>query len=265
MDTSNLLYYKELLSKKPKKMSELRNDWNDYTQWLKGQQVPELDNNGKPLIDLSTGKNKMKSVHGDPILNTSLGMQLFKKYIKEHPNTTLSEEYIPIIREELVFNRDRGIKSLQEGRSKLTKTFWSPGNNGEKDFMKGLIENEASDNPNYPGQYLTQYFFPGGHHEHYNNNKLEKSQDFSTNETHPDFSLDDYNKASDKRAFLENAYKNFNNPAGNDAPLGTTGQQEMSHYIDWKNTKERAQEMIKQKSMQPENKLSEFKNKKNAL
>jgi len=205
----------DLSFKKPIKMSELRRDWNNYSDWLRNQQIEQLDANGKTIMDAS-GKPKMQSVMGDPRLDTDLGMKLFRKYQKENPETTLSEEYFPIIRNAAIYDIDRDINDYKSGKLGWTqsdKELYKKHNfDPQRKFYENYINNEISDNPNYPGRYLTGYRFSNLVRENYNNGKHISSDHWDENQYHPDFTIDDYNKASDKRAFLENAYSNFKQP-----------------------------------------------------
>lgn len=199
------------LFKKPKRMSELRSDWNKYNDWLQTQQIEELDNQGKPVMDAS-GKPKMKSVYRDPRLDTDLGMKLFRKYQKENPETTLSEEYFPIIRADIVHENDLAADEFRRNKrehSKETLDLWKKNNfDPETKWREHIINNEISDNPNYPGRYLTQYRYQTLGIGHAN----KPSEFYNENQYHPDFSIDDYNKATDKSAFLKNVYDNFKSP-----------------------------------------------------
>lgn len=123
-----------------------RQNWNNYLTWLgkKGMQ-------GKP--DLDKG---------------GLGNQLFAQYIKETPNSGLSTAIIPKIRQAYSQLRNEGVAAIKAGKSgfdigggKIVM-----GANATDDiltgYMKHIIENEKSKDPNYVGQHLTQTFFPGG-------------------------------------------------------------------------------------------------------
>ena len=206
------------LFKKPVKMSELRRDWNNYNDWLRNQQIEELDANGKAVIDPSTNKTKMKSVFADPRLDTDLGMKLFRKYQKENPETTLSEEYFPIIRTAALYDHDRDINDYKSGKLGWTQSdkdsYKKYNFDPQRHYYEAYINNEISDNPNYPGRYLTQYRFSNLVRENYKDNKYVNSDHWDENQYHPDFTIDDYNKAPDKKVFLNNVYANFKEPGG---------------------------------------------------
>lgn len=110
----------------------IKQDWNSYLTWLdkKGMRgKPELDKGG-------------------------LGNNLFKQYLKENPNTSLTEKIIPSIRKAYVDLRNDRLKEIQGG-SATTSTV------NPENFMNHILLNEKSNNPNYVGQYLTQTLFPG--------------------------------------------------------------------------------------------------------
>lgn len=112
---------------------QLKEDWNAYLNWLdkKGMKgKPELDKGG-------------------------LGNKLFEQYLKENPNTTLSVEQIPNIRKAYLQMREQGLKDYKEG-----KMSFSSGTTPEN-YMKHIVLNEQTENPNYVGQHLTQTPFPG--------------------------------------------------------------------------------------------------------
>lgn len=110
---------------------KVKMDWNDYLTWLdkKGMRgKPELDKGG-------------------------VGNNLFKQYIKENPETSLSEKVIPSIRKAYVDLRNDRLKEIQSGKGSYKG---SP-----ESFMKHIVLNEQSGDPNYVGQHLTQTMFPG--------------------------------------------------------------------------------------------------------
>lgn len=112
----------------PEKMMQ---DWNDFLAYLDKKGV-----RGKPELD----KN-------------DLGNKYFREYLKENPNTSLSEEAIPKIRKAYLNLRDENLENIKTG--KITYK-------GAPDtFMNNIVLNEKSANPNYVGQRLTQTLFPG--------------------------------------------------------------------------------------------------------
>ena len=111
---------------------KIKQDWNMYLSWLdkKGMKgKPELDKGG-------------------------VGNNLFKQYLKETPETSLSEKVIPSIRKAYVDLRNDRLKEIQSGGA--TTSTVNPEN-----FMNHILLNEKSDKPNYVGQHLTQTMFPG--------------------------------------------------------------------------------------------------------
>ena len=109
----------------------VKSDWNNYLTWLdkKGMRgKPELDKGG-------------------------LGNNLFKEYLKENPNTSLSEKIIPSIRKAYLDLRNDRLKEIQSGKGTYAGT--------PESFMKHIVLNEQSKDPNYVGQHLTQTMFPG--------------------------------------------------------------------------------------------------------
>ena len=111
---------------------KVKQDWNMYLSWL--------DKKGM------RGKKELDS--GD------LGNKLFRQYLKETPNTNLSEKIIPSIRQAYVDLRNDRLKEIQGG-SATTSTV------NPENFMNHILLNEKSEQPNYVGQHLTQTMFPG--------------------------------------------------------------------------------------------------------
>lgn len=110
----------------------IKSDWNKYLTWL--------DNKGM--------KGKKELDKG------GLGNNLFKQYLKENPNTSLSEKIIPSIRKAYLDLRNDRLKEIQSGGA--TTSTVNPEN-----FMNHILLNEKSNDPNYVGQHLTQTLFPG--------------------------------------------------------------------------------------------------------
>ena len=132
---------KEVETKEPEKKVEeaepviddkIKSSWNNYLTWLDKKGMK-----GKPELD-----------KGD------LGNKLFRQYIKENPDSGLSEKVIPSIRKAYIELRNDRIKEIQAGKAKTSVKV--------EDFMKHIIENEKSEKPDYVGQHLTQTMFPGG-------------------------------------------------------------------------------------------------------
>jgi len=114
-----------------------KQDWNKYLGWLKDkgmQGKPELDKGG-------------------------LGERLFDQYIKENPETSLNRNLIPGIRREYNDLRNQAIEEFKSGKSVFN---YKDKPSSDYDlFMKHIVDNEKSANPNYVGQHLTMTMFPG--------------------------------------------------------------------------------------------------------
>lgn len=116
---------------------KVKSDWNDFLGYLDKKGV-----RGKPELDKG-----------------NLGNQYFQQYLKENPKTSLSVEIIPEIRKQYIAERDRGIADIKAGRGELM------GKSGPdvdvSPFMRHIVLNEQSQDPNYVGQHLTQTPFRG--------------------------------------------------------------------------------------------------------
>jgi hypothetical protein len=115
-----------------------KEDWNKYLGWLK-----EKGMQGKPELDKG-----------------GVGEKLFQEYLKQNPETSLSKSIIPGIRKEYVNMRDKAIEEMKAG-----KGGWGASATGGKEadysgFMKHILDNEKSGDPNYVGQHLTMTPFP---------------------------------------------------------------------------------------------------------
>jgi len=119
-------------------MNKIKQDWNAYLDYLDEKKVRGIDALDK----------------GD------LGNKYFREYLKANPNTSLNENIIPKIREAYQDLRNSQIADIQSGKiSFLGKT----GKDADvSSFMRHIVENEKTKNPNYVGQHLTQTRFPGG-------------------------------------------------------------------------------------------------------
>jgi hypothetical protein len=119
-------------------MNKVKQDWNVFLDYL-----------------------EKKGVRGKPALDTgNLGNKYFKEYLKANPNTSLNENIIPKIREAYQTLRNSQIADMQAG--KATYNGKSGKDADYSGFMKWIVDNELTENPNYIGQYLTQLRFPGG-------------------------------------------------------------------------------------------------------
>ena len=117
-----------------------KQDWNDFLSFL-----------------------KTKGVQGNPELDKgNLGNIYFDKYVKQNPYTTLSKELIPKIRQQYVAERNNAIKELKLGKSKLQgQENINPESLDFSRFMRHIVDNENSKDPNYIGQHLTRTPFAG--------------------------------------------------------------------------------------------------------
>jgi len=96
-----------------------------------------------------------KKFRGKPELDTNdMGNKLFREYIKKTPGTSLNEKVIPQIRKMYLDYRNQNLADIKAG-----KQAFAEGTN-EDNYMKHIILNEQSKNPNYVGQHLTMTYFP---------------------------------------------------------------------------------------------------------
>jgi hypothetical protein len=110
---------------------QVKLDWNDFLGYLDKKGV-----RGKPELD-----------KGD------LGNKYFQQYLKENPNTSLSEAIIPQIRKAYMNLRNENLENIKTGKISYQ--------GAPETFMNNIVLNEKSANPNYVGQHLTQTVFPG--------------------------------------------------------------------------------------------------------
>lgn len=157
MPKNYLVAAKGVNSTPPPVDNKIRTDWNDFLKFVekKGYRGnPELDKGGK-------------------------GYQLFDEYVKSTPNTSLSRESLPVIRKELLNYRTWALdqnKSTVPGSGKLAAGV------NENNFMRHVIENEKTGDPNYPGSNLTTTPFPDSYLTSFNNgqNQGTVNQGFAT-------------------------------------------------------------------------------------
>lgn len=122
-------------------MQKIKGDWNKYLEYLEAKGVkgsPELDKGG-------------------------LGNKYFTEYIKSNPDTSLSPAVIPKIREAYIELRNVTMDLIKNGKGafKDSKGNVQKGPNTDfTDYMKSIVENEQTKDPNYVGQKLTQTRFP---------------------------------------------------------------------------------------------------------
>ena len=122
--------------------NQLRNDWNNYVQWLESKHLKgdaSLDHNGK-------------------------GIQMLLEYIKEHPGTSLSVDKVDDIQEEFRRYREWSLAEIKSGRSAFGTGVT------EQNYMARL-----SDADGIPGQYTTQHSFPESYLKTFVNGKLTES------------------------------------------------------------------------------------------
>lgn len=110
----------------------LKRDWNAFLKYAEEKKF-----RGKPELD-----------------NADLGNKLFKEYIKKTPGTILNENVIPQVRKMYLDYRNNNLGLIKSG-----KMAFAEGTN-EDNYMKHILLNEQSKNPNYVGQHLTMTYFP---------------------------------------------------------------------------------------------------------
>jgi hypothetical protein len=182
-------------------VGKIKNDWNKFLTWMQSKNIrakEELDKN-------------------------DLGNIYFRQYVKENPGTYLSEDVIPIIRQEYVKEREKKAQDILNGKG----SFDVPGIgtvSGEKAkphmdrFMSGILKNEASKNPNYVGQFLTQTPFVGSTMEYYEDGNKVKT------ESEGFFPSKEWSSKSIKEANKQNATKVAKIPTKN-TPIENTKKQ----------------------------------------
>jgi hypothetical protein len=124
----------------------MKMDWNKFLSWLdtkKLRGLPELDKNNK-------------------------GNVLFEQFLKENPDTSLSAKSIPSIRKAYMDLRDDRMKEIQSGKANFSGK--------PEEFMKHIVLNEQTQNPNYVGQHLTQTYFPGAKYNVEQDGKVVESK-----------------------------------------------------------------------------------------
>lgn len=111
-------------------------EWNNFISWLDKKGLK-----GKPELDKGNVGNKM-----------------FEQYLKENPSSVLSKESIPVIRNEYLKLREAGLNNILAGKAFLEGKSGKDADTSK--FMRHIVENEKTTNPNYVGQHLTQTPFP---------------------------------------------------------------------------------------------------------
>jgi hypothetical protein len=137
-------------------MEKIKKDWNAYLDYLDTKKV-----RGLPALD-----------------KDDLGNKYFREYLKSNPGTSLNESIIPKIREAYLDLRNSQVADIQSGKiAFLGKTGKDADVSG---FMKNIVENEKTKNPNYIGQHLTQTRFPGGKIKDKNTGKVIQKTEILT-------------------------------------------------------------------------------------
>jgi hypothetical protein len=178
----------------PTTYGRLKKDWNDFYAWMKTQQLDGKPAAGNPLLD-TTRKGAKETI----------GQELFHRYIKENPQTTLSDEMMPLIRQGLLQTRDFSIRSMKEGRMggyAGMDDVIKRGDDPQEYFMRALLLNEQSPNPNLVGQNLSQYMFP-------TNIDASGKPIVPVEQYGGDFEIAKWKEAKDKSKFLGDVYNDF--------------------------------------------------------
>lgn len=133
-----------LKTEDPPVTNQTRKDWNDYLNYL-----------------------DKKGIKGNPSLDKGgLGYQVFDSYVKQNPQTSLSRATLPVIRKEMLNYRQWVLDQAKQGKAVLTQGT-TPDN-----FMKHVVDNETTKDPNLPGSQLTSTKFPDSYLQTFNNGKL---------------------------------------------------------------------------------------------
>ncbi len=106
--------------------NSIRKGWNEYINWLDSKGLK-----GKPELD----KN-------------NYGFKVLEEFRKEHPNSPITKERIPIIQKEFSNYRQWVLDKVKAGKADI-------GNVKEEDFMKNLSITDG-----IPGQFTTAVKFP---------------------------------------------------------------------------------------------------------
>ena len=122
-------------------LQKIKGDWNKYLEYLEEKGVkgsPDLDKGG-------------------------IGNKYFTEYIKANPGTSLSPAVIPKIREAYTELRNITMEQIKNGKASFKDSkgnVQSGPNTDFTDYMKNVVENEKTKDPNYVGQNLTKTRFP---------------------------------------------------------------------------------------------------------
>lgn len=114
----------------------VKQDWNKFLSWLDEKKL-----RGKAELDKG-----------------GLGQKMLEEYLSTTKDTSLNKDIIPAIRKEYMNLRQSNIEDIASGKAN-----WNGKTGKDLDFstfMKHIVENEKTSNPNYIGQHLTQTYFP---------------------------------------------------------------------------------------------------------
>jgi len=136
----------------PPVTNQQRNAWNQYVQYLQKRGIagdPKLDRNG-------------------------LGKNLFLQYIKDNPNTGLTEDSPMAIQHDFANYRQWAINQIKSGKGE-----YAPGTD-ENTFMKELSQIDG-----YAGSKTTRHLFPKSYMQTFEDGKKVKTEDrgFATTST----------------------------------------------------------------------------------
>ena len=137
---------------KPVVNPRLKQDWNDFLSYLDKKGV-----RGKSDLD-----------------KFGAGYKLFDEYVKNNPGTSLSRQTLPAIRKEILNYRTW---VLDENRKPMGSRKASLGSGVTEDnFMRHVVANEKTSDPNYPGMHLTTTSFPLSYLNTFVSDKLIKTE-----------------------------------------------------------------------------------------
>lgn len=141
----------------PKVDNRTRQDWNDYLSYL-----------------------DKKGIRGNPSLDKGgLGYNLFDSYVKDNPQTSLNRSLLPSIRKDMLNYRQWALDEQRKPMLQRAVTLGDGVNNNN--FMRHVIDNEKTADPNYTGSQFTSTPFPLSYMNTFMNNKLINSETkFST-------------------------------------------------------------------------------------
>ena len=106
-----------------------------------------------------------KGFRGDPSLDKEdKGNLLFEEWRKLNPKVTITKADMPSVRKSMLRLRDDSMEDIKAGRGefKSSKGIQKGPNTDFTEFMRHLLLNEQSNDPNYIGHRLTMTRFPRG-------------------------------------------------------------------------------------------------------